>query len=121
MPVIAMCAELSILSIGAIPLLPCFFGEVALVMAYFDEHIILCCLLCAALLAFNFFAFAVFQKTIFGEKLDRVTISKQDIFMSVVISITVLTVGLSSTKIQNFTASAINDSRVKDLYKNVEL
>jgi len=121
MPTIAILSELSILSIGAVPLLPCFFGEVALMTAFFDEHIILCCLLGSGFIAFNFISFAIFQKTIFGEDCDKVTINKCDIFMVTFVCISVLLVGLASPGIQRFTTSAINDSRIKDLYKNVDL
>lgn len=120
-PMIAVLAEVPILSIAAAPLLPCFLGEFTILSAYFDAHIIVCCLFGAVLLIFNFFSFMLFQRTFFGEKVNPAETNRFDLFVLGIFTVSALLFGLSSHFVSNFAAAAVDGTPIKEIYKNVSI
>lgn len=121
MPKIALLAEIPVLSIGAIPLFPCFLGEFSILSACFDAHPIACCLFGAALLAFNFFAFVMFQRIIFGEKTEQKEIEKYDLTIMGIFAVLIAVFGIGLSITSKFATAAIEASPIKEIYKNVSL
>lgn len=120
-PVIALLAEIPILSIAAVPLLPCFIGEFTILSACFNEHSIACCFFGALFLIFNFFAFVIFQKIIFGEKTEQAVTEKYDIFVMGVFVLLILAFGIGFSVSSKFITTAIDAMPIKEIYKNVSL
>lgn len=120
-PIIAVLAEVPIFSIAAVPLLPCFLGEFTILSACFDEHRIACCLFGAILLTVNFLAFLIFQKTIFGEKTEKVNVKNFDIFVMAVFVLSNLAFGVGLSVTSKFANTAIEETPIKEIYKNVSL
>lgn len=121
MPKIAFLAEIPILSIAAVPLLPCFLGEFTILSACFDAHLIACCFFSAILLIFSFFSFGIFQRTIFGEKVNPVAVSRYDSFILSLLSVVILAFGLGAHFVSKFAVNAINETPIREMYKNVSI
>lgn len=119
-PLLGISGEVLILSIVMVPLLPCFSGVFTILFAYFDEHLIVTCLLGALILISVFFEFAIFQKVIFGEKIGTTSIFKSETYLMIPFVVLILIMGFLSNPLYNFLNDAISETSLR-IYKNVAI